>query len=131
MNGFQRYVQVGRIILLKAGPQKGKLAAIVDIIDHKRVIVDSICQEFPRQIVRLSQVTLTSIVMSIPRGATSGIVAKKWQAQNISQKWAATAWAKKLEALKTRSQLGDFERFAVVRYKKQRRNQVQLAVASA
>ncbi|EPX72748.1 60S ribosomal protein L14 [Schizosaccharomyces octosporus yFS286] len=131
MAGFERFVQVGRVVLLKNGPQKGTLAAIVDIVDHKRVIVDCANQEFPRQIVRLGQVTLTSIVMDVPRGATTGIVAKKWQAQNISEKWAATAWAKKLETVKTRSQLGDFERFAVLRYKKQRRNQVQRALVSA
>ena len=32
-----RLVEVGRIILINAGPQAGQLAAIVEIVDHKRV----------------------------------------------------------------------------------------------
>jgi large subunit ribosomal protein L14e len=32
-----KYVEVGRVALFSAGPHAGKLAAIVQIIDHKRV----------------------------------------------------------------------------------------------
>ena len=32
-----RFVEVGRIVLIQGGPSDGKLAAIVEIIDHKRV----------------------------------------------------------------------------------------------
>lgn len=32
-----RHVEVGRIVLIKDGPSAGKLAVIVEIIDHKRV----------------------------------------------------------------------------------------------
>ena len=32
-----RNVEVGRVALFSAGPNAGKLAAIVQIIDHKRV----------------------------------------------------------------------------------------------
>ncbi len=32
-----RLVEVGRVVLIHGGPQDGKLAAIVEIIDHKRV----------------------------------------------------------------------------------------------
>jgi large subunit ribosomal protein L14e len=32
-----KLVEVGRVVLLQGGPQDGKLAAIVEIIDHKRV----------------------------------------------------------------------------------------------
>jgi len=32
-----RLVEVGRIVLISDGPYAGKLAAIVEIIDHKRV----------------------------------------------------------------------------------------------
>lgn len=32
-----RLVEVGRIVLVKKGPSTGKLAAIVEIIDQKRV----------------------------------------------------------------------------------------------
>lgn len=32
-----KLVEVGRVVLLRSGPYAGKLAAIVEIIDHKRV----------------------------------------------------------------------------------------------
>ena len=32
-----KLVEVGRIVLFNDGPYKGRLAAIVEIIDHKRV----------------------------------------------------------------------------------------------
>lgn len=34
---FKRYVEVGRVVLLSDGPCEGKLATIVEIIDHNRV----------------------------------------------------------------------------------------------
>lgn len=33
----ERFVEVGRVVLLKTGPSEGKLAVIVEIIDHNRV----------------------------------------------------------------------------------------------
>jgi KOW motif len=32
-----KLVEVGRVVLLRSGPHAGKLATIVEIIDHKRV----------------------------------------------------------------------------------------------
>lgn len=32
-----RTVEVGRVVLIQEGPDAGRLAAIVEIIDHKRV----------------------------------------------------------------------------------------------
>lgn len=34
---FKRYVEVGRVVLISDGPCAGKLATIVEIIDHNRV----------------------------------------------------------------------------------------------
>lgn len=35
-----RLVEVGRVVLVHGGPDDGKLATIVEIIDHKRVCGD-------------------------------------------------------------------------------------------
>jgi large subunit ribosomal protein L14e len=34
---FTRFVEVGRVVLLNNGANAGKIAAIVEIIDHNRV----------------------------------------------------------------------------------------------
>lgn len=42
-SNFKRFVQVGRVVLVNEGPSKGKLAVIVEIIDHKRVRSAHLC----------------------------------------------------------------------------------------
>jgi len=34
-----KLVQVGRVVLIRSGPYTGKLAVIVEIVDHRRVRV--------------------------------------------------------------------------------------------
>ena len=36
---YKRFVQVGRVILINAGPDSGKLATIVDVLDQNRVFM--------------------------------------------------------------------------------------------
>lgn len=36
---FKRYVEVGRVVLVNKGESEGKIAAIVEIVDHNRVSV--------------------------------------------------------------------------------------------
>ena len=37
--GFTRFVEVGRVVLINYGPDAGKIATIVDILDSKRVSI--------------------------------------------------------------------------------------------
>ena len=37
---FCRYVEIGRVCLITYGPDAGKLATIVDVMDNNRVLVD-------------------------------------------------------------------------------------------
>ena len=39
-SAFKRFVEVGRVVLVNEGPSAGKLAVIVEIIDHNRVRID-------------------------------------------------------------------------------------------
>lgn len=118
-----RLVEVGRVVLVN----NKDLAAIVEIIDQKRVLIDG--PKVQRQAISLAKVALTSVVLEkLPRGARSVIVAKKWAAADIDAKWNQTAWAKKIAAKERRSQLTDFERFQVVVLKKQRNLAAKKAV---
>jgi large subunit ribosomal protein L14e len=38
--GYNKFVQVGRVIRINYGPLEGKIATIVDIVSDKRVLVD-------------------------------------------------------------------------------------------
>ncbi|CAP67538.1 uncharacterized protein PODANS_1_14350 [Podospora anserina S mat+] len=125
-----RRVEVGRVLKLESG----SLAAIVEIIDHKRALVDGPSSNeklvTPRGEVSFANTLLTPIVIDkLPRGARTGTVKKAWEAAGVDAKWAATNWAKKQEKQEKRQALTDFDRFKVMRLKKQRRFEERKALA--
>jgi len=74
----------------------------------------------PRQAIPLSQVSLTPLTIAkLPKAAGTGAVKKLWEKSEIDQKWAETSWAKKRVQQERRKNLTDFERFKVMRLKKQ------------
>lgn len=133
-DGFKRYVEVGRVAMLTKGANAGSLVVIVDIVNHRTALVDSPLgdKHVERQVVNFNDITLTPITIAkFPRGARTGVVTKKWAAADVDGKWSASAWAQKLAARETRANLSDFERFKLMRAKKQRRFIVDKELAKA
>ncbi|CAG8444046.1 4280_t:CDS:2 [Ambispora gerdemannii] len=128
---FKRLVEVGRVVFLNYGDDTGKLAVIVDIIDHNRALVDGPSTGVPRHSHPYRRLTLTDIVIEkFPRGARSPTVKKFFDNQKILEKWNKTSWAKKLENRKKRASLSDFDRFKLLKLKKQRRFILQKEVSA-
>jgi large subunit ribosomal protein L14e len=74
----------------------------------------------PRHSARLAEVQLTSIVISkLPRGIGSGALKGKWESAEVEKKWEESAFAKSRAKSAKRRQLNDFERFKVMRLRKQ------------
>jgi len=46
--GFNLLVEVGRVVYIHYGPSSGKVAVILDIVDHSRVIVEGPTTGVPR-----------------------------------------------------------------------------------
>ena len=146
-----KQVEVGRVVLLQGNrPDAGHLAAVIEIIDHKRVcesalllgkwsdlkqaLVDGPSSDpalrSKRQEVPLSDCLLSSIVIeTLPRGAREGKVKKCWNEVDVDGKWKETNWYKKSQQLSKRKNLSDFDRFKVMRLKKQRRFEQRKALA--
>ncbi|EON66449.1 hypothetical protein W97_05547 [Coniosporium apollinis CBS 100218] len=129
-----RLVETGRVVLFSTGPYKGRLAVIVEIIDHKRVLVDgpsdTPSKAVPRHSAALSHVSLAPIVIAkLPRGAGSGAVKAAWEKAEVEGKWENSAWAKNRDRMAKRRQLNDFEKFKVMRLRKQARFEVQKSLA--
>merc|ERR1711900_24575 len=61
----------------------------------------------------LKNLNMTSIKIKLPHGAGAAAVVKAYNSADVDATWAATGWAKRLHAKKTRSGLTDFERFKV------------------
>ncbi|TPX51579.1 hypothetical protein SeMB42_g00135 [Synchytrium endobioticum] len=119
---FQRYVEVGRVVLINYGPDCGKIAVIVDIVDHSRVLIDGPTTDVERQVLSFKRMTLTPIkVDNVPRATGTVYLKSLLTNQDIWGKWQKTAWAKKMLRRKVRSTLTDFDRFRIMVAKKERR----------
>ncbi|KAG5518483.1 hypothetical protein PMAC_002879 [Pneumocystis sp. 'macacae'] len=129
---FKRMVQIGRVVLLINGDFKNRIAVIVEILDCRRVVLDGPNTGVPRHIASCNDLLLTSIMVhSLAHSVRTGIVAKRWDAQNITAQWNKTAMAKKLFSRERRMQLNDFERFQVMLLKKKRRSEIAKTLMSA
>ncbi|KAI9434791.1 60S ribosomal protein L14 [Lactarius indigo] len=131
-SNFTRFVEVGRVVLLKTGPHTGQIAVISEIIDHNRAIIDGPTTGVPRQSFPYRHLTLTSLtVPNLPRNAGSGTVKKYLEKADTVSKWESSAWAKKRAAAAKRRTLTDFERFQVLVHKKARRDKVRKVLKAA
>ena len=83
----------------------------------------------PRQAISLSHCILTPLVLALPRGARTGAVKAAWEKAGIEAKWQESAWAKKRAQRERRRALTDFERFKVMRLRKQARFEVRKSLA--
>jgi large subunit ribosomal protein L14e len=116
--------------LITYGPDTGKLAVIVDIVDHTRVLVDGPTTGVARQAIGVRRIALTPLVLKkLPRAVRTGTLRKVVEAQKLTEQWAQTSWGKKIAARQARKSLNDFERFKVMRLKKQARNIINVEVA--
>lgn len=80
----------------------------------------SATSKVPRHAAPLSNVVLTPIVISkLTRAARSGVVKKEWLAAEVEKKWEASSWAKKRDQKERRRALTDFDRFKVMKLRKQ------------
>ena len=129
---FKRFVETGRVVLLKSGPSEGKIAVIVEIIDHNRAIIDGPTTDVPRQAFPYRHLVLTPLtVKGLPRGAGTGVVKKHLEKADVVSKWEQSSWAKKRAAVSKRRTLNDFNRFSVLVLKKQRRDAVNKSLAKS
>merc|ERR1712154_423252 len=92
-NAFQEVCKYRQRGWLQDGPCKGKIAAIVDVIDQNRVLIDGPCSEVPRQEYPIKNLHLTALKAKFPFSARSRVVSKAWKSEDISGKWAASSWA--------------------------------------
>ncbi|KAJ3285509.1 60S ribosomal protein L14 [Rhizoclosmatium sp. JEL0117] len=118
---YNRFIEVGRVVLVNYGPDAGKIAVIVDIVDHARVLVDGPTTGVERQVLNYKRFNLTDIVVKVPRAAGTHAITKALEKADIVSLWAKTSWAKKLAVRKVRENLSDFDRFKVMIAKKQKR----------
>ncbi|KAF7729047.1 hypothetical protein EC973_005078 [Apophysomyces ossiformis] len=129
---FKREVEVGRVALINYGPDAGKLAVIVEIVDHNRALIEGPTTGVVRQAFPYRRMTLTPLVVKgLPRGASQKVVKKYLEKNDTIAAWNKTNWAQKLAKRQVRANLSDFDRFKLRKFRSQRRFAVASAVAKA
>ena len=115
-------MEVGRIVLVNYGPDAGKLATIIDIVDGNKCMIDGPVPKtgVARQVIPFKRLALTDIVIKVPKSARQKTLVKAWDAAKVEETWAATSWAKKLARKKVRASLTDFQRFQLMVARKQK-----------
>ena len=106
--------------MLNYGPDAGKLATIVDIVDQNKCLIEGPSTGVGRKVVSYGRIALTDFTVSIPRDASTDEISAAWEESGVQSKWDETAWAKKLVAKSKRAKLSDFERFKVQLAKKKK-----------
>ena len=119
---FKRYGEVGRVVLINYGPEAGKLATVIDIVDQNKCLIDGPAEitGVSRQVIPYTRIALTDLTVKIQTNARQKTLKKAWTEGDVMNKWEATSWAKKLSAKKKRANLNDFDRFKVMVAKKQK-----------
>merc|ERR1712107_574011 len=89
--------EVGRVAVLGGeGPNQGKIAAIVNVIDQNRVLVDGPTSGVLRQAYPIKQLQLTPIAVKFPFHAPTRIVRAELVANKVDETWANSTRAKRM-----------------------------------
>ena len=108
---YQRYIEVGRVCYIRLGDFAGKICVVVDLVDQKHLLVDGPSTGVPRTVLRLNQVSITDLKISIPRGCRSRKVRTEFEKDDVSTKFQSTGLYKKAAAKQLKANLDDFSRF--------------------
>lgn len=118
---YTRFVEVGRVVQITYGPEYGKYAVIVDIIDQSRALVDGPTSGVKRQPLAFRRLQLTDMVVKIPRTIGTASLKKALEKESFDKKWKESKYSKTYQTRAKRAALSDFDRFKVMLAKKQRR----------
>lgn len=119
--------------LINYGPDAGKIATIIDVVDENKALIDGPFEVtgVNRQVISFKRLALTDLTTKIPRQPRATTLKKALAKDTIVEKWNATAWAQKIARKKTRAALTDFDRFKLMIARKQKSSLVKKALAKA
>lgn len=114
---IKHLVEIGRVAYVGYGRNAGKPVAIVDVIDQNRALVDGPCSKVTRQPIRFKRLRLTKHKLNLDHSASSRVVKREWEKDEITKKWKEGFQFKRLLADRRREDLSDFGRFKVYKLK--------------
>ena len=80
---FKKFVEIGRVAVIGDGKDAGKIAAIVNVIDQNRVLIDGPTSGVRRQAYPIRHIKLTPIKVSFAFNARTKVVRKEMEAAKV------------------------------------------------
>ncbi|KAL0487579.1 ribosomal protein L14 [Acrasis kona] len=120
---YKLFIEIGRTVTFKAGPLKGKLGVISDIIDVHRVMVQGL--DFEVRQAHLTDLELQRPVVNIKRNDSREDILAAVKSQDIVAAFEKTPAHKRAVRSTRRAALTDFDRFVARRLRKQRVNLIR------
>jgi len=118
----KNFVEIGRVVLVNYGPDSGKLAVIIDIVDQNTALVDGPLDQtgVARQSINFRRLRLTPLKLVIPRSVRTSTLSKRFKAADIMGQWNKSNLAQRLTNQNRRRTLSDFERFKLMILRKKK-----------
>ncbi|KRX43643.1 60S ribosomal protein L14 [Trichinella murrelli] len=118
---FDVLVQIGRVIYIARGRERGKLAVIVNVVDGNRALVDG--PGLKRQMINFKNMLLTKMTLKITHYDKTKAIIAAWEKANINELWSKTKLAQSRRRRALRAKMSDFDRFKLMKAK-QARNRI-------
>eukprot|EP00825_Cyclidium_porcatum_P037727 TRINITY_DN421_c0_g2_i1.p2 TRINITY_DN421_c0_g2~~TRINITY_DN421_c0_g2_i1.p2 ORF type:complete len:236 (-),score=63.69 TRINITY_DN421_c0_g2_i1:229-897(-) len=110
---IKKFIQLGRVVYVNYGPDKGKYGVIVNIVNLNRVQIDG--DDVKRQIIPIKRLVLTKLLMKdVFVGQRTGLLKKKIQKFDLKKKLSELQIYKAQQLKLKRAKLTDFDRFKVM-----------------
>ncbi|KAF7637429.1 Ribosomal_L14e domain-containing protein [Meloidogyne graminicola] len=93
---YQKFVEIGRVVYITKGKDKGKLAVIVNVIDGNKALLDGPSSGVRRCVCNFKDMHLTKFRINIRVGQRTKNVQKAYDEAEINKKWAETELAKRI-----------------------------------
>lgn len=121
---YQLFVEIGRVVRIARGPDAGKIAVIVNVIDQNRALIDGPITGINRQGFRLKDLYLTKyMVEGLTHKSNRAEVTQAMKDAKIVEQWEEDPANLKMKKMKARREMGDFDRFKL-RAAKSKRNKI-------
>lgn len=122
------FVEIGRIAMLTHGPQRGRIAAIVNIVDQNRALIDGPLTGVKRRSAMFKTLRMTKLKIKIQPNAPTKQIVDAWKKDKIRSQWHQTKMYQQIKALRLRRKMTDFDRFKLYKARQSLNRMVDLRV---
>lgn len=127
---YHRFVEAGRLVYLGDGPDKGKLAVIVDILSTAAVLIDGPTTGVKRQVVSLRWTMLTDQVINISEKPTTEQLKKEIEASPAIDTFMNSVWGKKIQQQRLRAKATFEDMGKIAKLRRERKMAMRRIAAS-